>query len=256
MIGRICIGFVSGIAVLAMSTMSHPFHATDQPTIPDVPGAASATRVVGGELSEEQRFHSKYFENYKSLNGDHTLVEMLSLAEIEHLRLLIPKPNIEFSGQSDSTDAKAVYREMGSNSNLVMRGTVIGKASQITADGGFIFTDYQVQVKSVLKAPVEFDVTRGDMVTVVRPGGAVLLDGHFLEAIDQSAENLALNLDYVFFLRFIPETGGFIESDNRGAFAIGSDSRVRSISGEFFRPDLQGQTVDQFLENIAEALEN
>jgi hypothetical protein len=220
-------GFVIGVAVLAVVGFSASRLQNKNTTLKDREEKEyqlelkDATSVRIGSFTEEQRKHSKLYAYYKTRADLMPVYGKISdffvnpkgkfMETIVGVGLCpIPEPE---------TPEKFLGK-LAQESDAIIRGTVIKKVSQITEDDAFIFTDYDVVIKEILKnnmaAPLELERS----ITVTRPGGKVAVNGIVVKATDEHFMPLLLNHNVILFLKFIPETGAYKATQYTGAFEL------------------------------------
>jgi hypothetical protein len=210
---------------------------------------ADATPVQFGVLTAKQSVHSKFYSHYLEGRGGKTISGLVAQAKG---RSKIAS-TIAFVGHGEVlTEPETPYVYFGAlahASDVVIRGKVTKKTSQITENDGFIFSDYDVVITEILKNNVTAPIDTGATITVTRPGGTVLLDGIIVEAEDRSCEPLPFNNhDVVLFLRFIPETGAYKSTQDTGSFEI-DGSVLRPLTGVAFPPGVI-RDKDSFLQTV------
>jgi hypothetical protein len=209
-----------------------------------------ATPVQQGQMTDKQRIHGRLYSNYNRrmfkpisefvaqgntakrkdrILGVDLLIGMVSLPTEPESET----PNVYFGGLARSSDA-------------VVRGAVLSKVSQITEDDWFVFTDYDFEVREVLKNTSKASLESGSAITVTRPGGKIVEDGVIIKVTDQAFAPLPMNRDIVLFLRLVEETGAYRATSDTGAFELGRSS-VRALTGEHFPPGVLDNDVDSFL---------
>jgi hypothetical protein len=105
-------------------------------------------------------------------------------------------------------DLHRVLQEMAAVSSAVFIGTVTKKTSQLTEDENYVFTDYEISVEPVLKDDSANPIGKEGRITFTRPGGTVSLDGHLIWAVDDDFLPLRQGLEYLLFLKSIPDDPG------------------------------------------------
>jgi hypothetical protein len=195
-----------------------------------------ATSVELGALSERQRVHSKLFAHYKRLRGSDVIGGLVAEAKGKYkiIETGVHLPLTELITESETPEN--FFSNLARASDAVIRGKVTKKTSQITEDGAFIFTDYDIVVKEIMKnnaaAPLSSDTT----ITVTRPGGKVVVHGIVVKAFDDSYKPLPMNEhDVILFLQLIPETGAFKVTRYTGGYEL-DGSVLRPLTGAKFPP--------------------
>lgn len=163
-----------------------------------------ATPIREGAMKEKQAQHSRLYKGLGTANGGRKLRELRT--ESGDVEVAVPMPDVI---SPRSINVGLYLRKAACQADLVLLGTVSGKESQLTAEGTFIFTDYEVAAAEVFKNNDAAPVEPGAAVTVTRPGGAVEVDGRVLRAVDYRDEPLAVGGRYILFLKSIPETGAY-----------------------------------------------
>jgi hypothetical protein len=109
----------------------------------------------------------------------------------------------------------------------VVLGHPVSFASALTAQGHFIFTDYDVVVDDVIKNDPVFSVATTDHIVVTRPGGNIDLNGTHLQALDDSYPPLRVGGSYLLFLHHLVETNSYQTLGPAGTLTI-EGSRARN----------------------------
>src|SRR6266404_1151270 len=177
-----------------------------------------ATPVQAGVMTERQRQHSKLYK-YKSGNN---ILDLLNLKDQE-VEVHQNEP-LSFSvpNSVQATDADEV-RRITCTADAVVVGEIRSKVSQITENQKFIFTDYVFFVQEVLKNNTTGAVQQESEITVTRPGGAVLIGGKHITAIDDSVLPLRKGKQYLLFLRYLPETESFTSIETGESYELARD---------------------------------
>ena len=104
--------------------------------------------------------------------------------------------------------------------DVVVVGTVTRNISSLTQNEGFIFTDSEVLIESVVGTSKlengRADIGPGSEITVTSPGGRVVADGHKLSAFLPGTLPLNVNGRYILFLKYIPESQSYKRVDIGG----------------------------------------
>src|ERR1700754_4280508 len=105
-----------------------------------------ATPVQLGVLTERQRVHGRLYPYLPTTNK--TIADLMAHAGDRIL-------GIEISGQgqelTEPHSPESYFGELLRTSDAVIHGKATQRVSQITEDGAFIFTDYDVVLTEVLK---------------------------------------------------------------------------------------------------------
>lgn len=195
---------VFAVVVLATLTISASLRAQRQR--PEPAAAEEATPVQEGGMSEKQKEHSKLFKS-KSTRPI-KIKDKLQEPGNERGEIEVWAPIEEYT-HYPARPLAAYLHDLTCRADAVVVGTVKGKDSNFTADGTFLFTDYEVAPAEVLKDAAASPIAEGGRITVVRGGGAVAFGGRTVLAIDPAFPALQRNASYLFYLKAIPATGAY-----------------------------------------------
>lgn len=99
---------------------------------------------------------------------------------------------------------------------VVSRGAdavVIGVAkkgvSALTADEGFIYSDWEFEVEEILKDNASSPLSVFGGITVTRPGGTLTLHGKEIYARETNFLSFVPGARYLLFLKFLPKTNAY-----------------------------------------------
>jgi hypothetical protein len=188
-----------------------------------------ATPVQIGVLTEKQRVHSGLYRERQGLGKSlrewsDELVRSGQSGDVT----ISSSPGTPFF--SAAPGKKTPLEDAVDDSDAVVIATVTSKESQLTENERYVFTDYEVSVKEVLKDNADSHISPSDMLTVSRPGGKVLLNGHVITVVDEGVKPLSVGGEYLLFLKFIPKTGAYATvSENRSGFKL-SHGRVTPLT--------------------------
>ena len=199
------------------------------------------TPVQEGVLSARQIEHSKLYRDYRGMGKLRDLA-MQQSSPTAGVTIFPGTPELSVAPKPESGGGS--LDELAATADAIVIGSVTDKTSQLTENGTFIFTDYQLRVEQVLKANPEAGANPHGDITVTRPGGKVLLEGRVLEARDRSFNPLAAGERYLLFLKYIPATGAYRAVSYKGSFDIGS-GKVKALTEA---PD--GRFVDKDLDSL------
>lgn len=205
-----------------------------------------ATPAQIGVLTAKQRIHSNFFTRYQQVR-DRTISETVARAKGKTRLVEI----IIFLGLGpaliEPETPENYFGELADTSSTVIRGRVIDKVSHITEDGAFVLTDYSVTVTEVLKNNALAHLDSGATISVIHPGGKVVLDGIIVKANDQAFTPLPINNhEVVLFLQYIPETESYRLTRNTGSFELDGPV-LRPLTKDKFPPGVL-QEANLFLQ--------
>lgn len=182
-----------------------------------------ATRIDLGVMTERQREHGKLYKKYDSSRKIPELIQSQT-GEVQVYRLT---PLIaELEGSQPSSQER--LSQIICTADTVVIGVVKSKASQLTEDQNFVFTDYEFAIEEVLKNASPTSLASNDEITVTRPGGNILLSGRKVKALDELFPLLSLGKRYLLFLRSIPTVNTYRSIESGETFLL-QRSRARTL---------------------------
>ena len=213
----------------------------------------AATAIQEGIMSARQKEHSKLYCGYKGAGK-----KLGELAE-EQIRngnsddlgiVLLPGiPELSPTGMP----IKDFLADLSCGADAIVIGTVKDKASQLTDCGTFTFTDYELTVGEVLKDNINSHLEPEGSLTVTRPGGKILLNGHVITAIDRSAKPLIIGDRYLLFLRFLPKTNSYEAANFDSAFQIAGSELVAQTDAVTLPGELKNRDALAFTQDVRNA---
>lgn len=185
-----------------------------------------ATPIKEGVMSEKQKEHSKIYKDYGTGKKIKDIVAEAGDVKLKrHIGSLGGDPN-----QTTPTLGRFL-QDMTCHADAIIVGIVKSKSSQLTERGDFIFTDYGITVREVLKNNNAAYIQPNTDIIFTGPGGKIQINGRIVEAVDDSFEPLKLDENYLLFLKFIPTTGAYKALNSASDFNL-SDDKVRKATRE------------------------
>jgi len=171
----------------------------------DNKGQEAPTIIQEGQITDKQKQHSKIFKNYGDLTHGKRIRDLSVSGDVNLLR----EKGSEILTSSSYLTPTDYLSLLACHADTVVVGIVQNKASQLTDDGTFLFTDYSFRPEEVLKTnpidPLQVNLE----ITVTRTGGLAMLNGHLVSAIDETQKSLRVGGRYLLFLRYIPATRAY-----------------------------------------------
>jgi hypothetical protein len=177
------------------------------------------TAIQENILSAKQKVHSKLFKHHGPKLRDIATTRKGAIEVEEEVGFVIDT--------SGSTPNVPVLQSAVENADAIVVGVLKSKSSQLTEEGNFIFTDYEMAVEEVIKNNSTSPMQINGLITVTRDGGSVEIKGRIFTAKRQDFKPTFVGNRYLFFLRFIPETGSYLTYGN-GAFEL-KDDKVSAL---------------------------
>jgi hypothetical protein len=143
--------------------------------------------------------HRDRFPQYKDLRNIRD-ADLSTLAQNGPVKLVVAPPHGELDPSSIGRPAVDYLREYGCASDIVVVATPRSLRSDFTAEGTFIFTEYELAVDTVLRGS---NLLPGSPILVVWPGGSVTHKSRSITVTDASYGLLAIGKKYLLFLRQI-----------------------------------------------------
>lgn len=205
-----------------------------------------------GVLTEKQKRHSKLYKEYRR---DKKIPELT----IEHpfdfgITIGTPLPAGE-PGVSQPTFSDRITT-LACDSDAIVVGEVKSKASQLTEDQDFIFTDYEVLVEEVIKNNATDPIVQNTEISITNPGGRIRLNNRIVEARDMSFPPMIIGGRYLLFLKSTSISGGYKAVNKESRFHI-TDSNVQTLAND--KTSAQRKNLGQtstFLMQVREAVSN
>jgi hypothetical protein len=235
------LGFIVGVALLIIGVSAGP--RIQQKNLEETKAqreldlyqkeVVDATPTQLGVLTERQRNHSKLYSFYSGRSRK-KISELIAHPEGRVLGIdfgigLGPK-------LAQSETPEEYFGKLANVSNAIIRGRVIQKASQITEDDTFIFTDYDVEVIEILKDNAASPLAVGGNITFTHPGGKIVVNGIVVQVKDDHFLPLPIdNKDVVLFLKYVPETGAYQPTRDNGSFQLDGEN-LRPLTKAQFPP--------------------
>ena len=163
------------------------------------------TFIQEGQMTDKQKQHSKIFKNYGDVTRGKKIRDLSLSGDVN----LIREKGSEILTPSSSLRLNDYLSLLACHADAVVVGVIENKASQLTEDGTFLFTDYGFTPEEVLKSNPYDPLQVNLEITVTRTGGLAMLNGHIVKAIDETQKSLRVGGRYLLFLRYIPATRAY-----------------------------------------------
>lgn len=190
-----------------------------------------ATPVQLGTLSERQRIHSKLYDDFSRHQGamiSELVTPYQNQGIVYGMYTNVNTPRL--SAKNETPDN--YFAALASQSDLVIRGEVTNRISQITEDGKFLFTDYDIRIEEVLKSDSNTLLSPGKTITVTFPGGKVLIGDVIVKTGGNGIPSvLEITNKVLIFAAAVPTSGAYKLARYDGGFEI-DDASVRALAGD------------------------
>jgi len=210
-----------GIFLITPSTQGQKKY-NDEPTI-----------VQKGQVTEKERAYSKEYKKLYAYRDGRKLSGLVQLSKskgnTQEVGVTIGLPQTVTVGDTPFPTKTEFLSDLSCGADAVVLGSVKSKSSHMTEDETFVFTEYELLIKEVLKNNPPSQIDTNTRIQVTRPGGLISLDGQVIRAEDMSYEALQAGKEYLLFLRFVPEAKGYIVFSPEGDFLLEQRS-TRTLS--------------------------
>jgi hypothetical protein len=195
-----------------------------------------ATPIQVGVMTKGQKEHSKLYERYKPGRKLDVFPAPGESSADDEQGVYIEPPLEITSPDAPELSFEDFLTDLTCAADAVVTVVVKDRASQLTENKEFIFTDYTAVVEEVFRGT---SLTPNTTITVTRPGGKVQIDGHIVGAVDSSFKVLEPGKHYLLFLQNVPATGAY-QSVRKGSFLL-EDSDLISLTDQFI-PGINDET--------------
>lgn len=183
------------------------------------------TPIQLGVMSEKQKRNSKLFEVNPSARGKKNLLSTLKKAPRGFTYVYPGDPNLGIEQEKLPLQTEFLSRTT-CQSDLILIGRVIGKSSQITSDYKSVFTDYGINVQTIIANKGNPSVQLST-ITITQLGGSVLIDNRRIDFIVKPEKRFKVGMTYLFFLKYVTESDSFKPANSESAFVITPDRIIR-----------------------------
>ncbi len=134
------------------------------------------------------------------------------------------------ANRGSSTDKDVWLRTLASNTDVIVIGRLRHRTSALIDTGDFVFSDYQLQVESVLLDRGR-GLNAGQTIVVARAGGFVRQGDWVFRGIDPEFHLFQEGERYLLFLTLLPDSNTFLARAS-GSFLL-KGGKVRSGATHF-----------------------
>lgn len=174
------------------------------------------TPIQLGVMSEKQRRHSKL---YRQPRAKKDLISKGGNVNFVY--------NLPWGAEAPiPTTFLQLLNERKCNSDAIIIGEVISKASQLTETNTFVFTDYEIGVQDILFKKQSIPIAPNTVITFTRRGGSVLLNNRIITVRDRLFIPLRVGRQYLLILKAVPETDSFMSLDSRSSFELNNNRAI------------------------------
>lgn len=192
----------------------------DKQTAPSKRSDLDATIVQGGDLTPRQKEHSKLYRRSGSSGNLIEAPQKQSKKHKEMVQFVFTDPLAKPDAVPEEADLFSYLVKASCKADAVVVANVKSKASQLTEDNSFVFTDYEIQVEEVIKDNRYSHIQANDKVILTSGGGNVKVGTQIISVEDESSPQYEQKISYVLFLKFIPATGAYQPITGANTFSL------------------------------------
>ncbi len=138
------------------------------------------------------------------------------------------------------------------DADAIVVGTVKGQTSRLTEDESFIYTANELKVETVLKNNSTQAIKSGEVISAIRSGGTIKLNGRKIVAEFKGSKTLEPGQSYLLFLTFIPEKGLYVADSI--SYQLKNDKIVK-LTQQQLEPALEsGNNANSFISSVRAAI--
>lgn len=164
------------------------------------PSAKGRTADWHERMNAKEKAHARAHGRFKTTT--HILDEERSV-HLSAFGASMPEPS---PGVTELDSVKKLKCE----SDAVFVGIVRSAKSMPTEDGTFLFTDYTIEIDESFRTPSNKPLLQEDVVTVTRPGGAMMIGNKEVSATISDRPFLEVGGKYLIFGSLLPGSGAFL----------------------------------------------
>lgn len=211
-----------------------------------------ATPIQEGVMTDKQKKHSRLFKGFGDVARGRKLRDLVAQSGDVNIvqdvgDVIVPR----------SFNLDEYLRNLTCKADAVVIATVRSKSSNLIEEGTFVFTDYKLTVIEILKNNAATPIESSGLITFTSPGGAVELNGHTIRAVDYRNEPLQAGVNYLLYLKFIPETNSFkpfSDSINGDAFQLKDGTVIQASEKPLPFGTRRTGNVNTFMGSVRAAL--
>jgi hypothetical protein len=147
---------------------------------------------------------------------------------------------------------QSFLRSAACDADAIVLGRVKEQTSRLTEDESFIYTINELDVQTILKNNSAQPIKPGEVISAVRTGGAIELNGRKIVAVFAGSKPLEPEQTYLLFLTFVPEKGFYV-ADNI-SYQI-KNGKIIKLTAQQLEPELEsGKDANSFTSSVRTAI--
>lgn len=220
--------------------------------------SASKTARVNVQ-TEQQRQQSRQQKKERSravyrgqLNPHSDKIPEIAATAKEDVRMEVEIGLISFDPFAKPFNLQSFLRSAACDADAIVLGRVKEQTSRLTEDESFIYTINELDVQTVLKNNSAQLIKPGEVISAVRTGGTIELNGRKVSAVFKGSKPLEPEQTYLLFLTFVPEKGFYV-ADNI-SYQIKNDKIIK-LTAQQLEPELEsGKDASAFTSSVRTAI--
>jgi hypothetical protein len=158
-----------------------------------------------------------------------------------------------FTPNSTATfNLKNFLNSRACDADAIVLGAVKGQTSRLTEDESFIYTVNELKLDAVLKNNSTQALNPGEVISAIRTGGTIQLNGRKIVAEFKGNKALEPGQTYLLFLTFVPEKGLYV-ADNI-SYQI-KNNKIVKLTDQQLEPALEsGNNGNSFISSVRAAV--
>ncbi len=181
-----------------------------------------ATLIKLGEMTEQQKRHSKLYARGEENEGK----DLLAFGKDIKLTVTAPWGEAFWEGETKPSQDQFIQK-LSCDSDAIVQAKVLSKASQLTENHRFVFTDYVLELSTVNKILFEPKLEIGTKIILTSPGGMVKVEGKTIDVKVKTDKRLTMGDSYVFFLKYLKDSASFRTVSGEGVFLKNGEEVTR-----------------------------
>ena len=214
-------------------------------------------QILQTEQQRQQRRQQKQEQSravYRGLLNPHSekIPEITAIAK-EDVRIEKEIGLPVFTPNSTATlNLKNFLSNRACDADAIVLGTVKGQTSRLTEDESFIYTINELRIETVLKNNSMQAIKSGDLISALRTGGTIQLNGRKIVAEFKASKALEPGQSYLLFLTFVPEKGLYVADSL--SYQIKNEKIVK-LTEQQLEPALEsGNNANSFISSVRAAV--
>jgi len=118
--------------------------------------------------------------------------------------------------------------------DAIVVGTPVSHYSFLSKNHSTVITDYKIQLASIIRDSSKAPLVTDHEIVLTTPGGTVTMPEGTIEQHPALVSPLIRGHSYIFFLRYIPQSGQYGQADVVNQYDVSDNRRVDPTNAELF----------------------